>query len=86
MLLHLVAIRKTLLTSLSMKDKSCSSIVEERPALTLTLSRVGARNVGGGGGGISKLPSAIIRQLHLPSASAVGSPCRKKKRIKLLPA
>lgn len=47
------------LTSLSMKDKSCSSIVEERRRVTRTLSLVGARKVGGGGAD-SKTPAPAI--------------------------
>ena len=49
------------LTSMSMKDKSSSSRVEARfPFVTRTLSLVGARNVGGGGGSMGRAPSTII--------------------------
>lgn len=49
------------LTSLSMKDKSSSSRVEARcPFVTRTLSLVGARNVGGGGGSMGRAPSTIM--------------------------
>lgn len=67
-----------ILTSLSMKDKSkdksSSSAVEERfPLVASTLSLVGARNVGGGGGNIGKPLSTIIPS---PLLLLCGCVCR----------